>query len=201
MNIISIILVTIGCLIGLLLLIAIFSKKEYTVIREIEIANTKCNVFDYIRYLKNQDNYSKWVMMDPSMKKQFKGKDGTVGFVYGWDGNKKAGAGEQEIKSITEGKRIEMEIRFTRPIKGVVQTSMETRSISSINSTQEKTSVKWIFSSRFAYPINMMLLFMDMDKLLGKDLELSLNNLRSALEIKDNKYEYHQGLGADRSTI
>lgn len=36
-------------------------------------------------------------MTDPNMRKNFKGTDGTVGFCYAWDGNKKAGKGEQEI--------------------------------------------------------------------------------------------------------
>ena len=43
-------------------------------------------------------------MVDPNMKKEFKGTDGTTGFIYGWNGNKKAGEGEQEIKNMVAGK-------------------------------------------------------------------------------------------------
>lgn len=38
-------------------------------------------------------------MLDPNMEKEFKGTDGTVGFIYGWNGNKEGGEGEQEIKA------------------------------------------------------------------------------------------------------
>jgi hypothetical protein len=51
------------------------------------------------------------------MKKEFRGTDGTDGFVYAWDGNKNAGSGEQEIKRITDGDRIDLEIRFARPFR------------------------------------------------------------------------------------
>lgn len=59
--------------------------------------------------------------MDPNMKKDFRGTDGTVGFVYAWDGNKKAGKGEQEIKKITEGERVDVEVRFEKPLKESLQ--------------------------------------------------------------------------------
>ncbi|MDQ3683867.1 MAG: SRPBCC family protein, partial [Bacteroidota bacterium] len=109
MNILTKILIIIGILIAIPLIIALFVKKEYTVERDITINKPKQEVFNYVKYLKNQDNYSKWVRTDPAMKKDFRGTDGTVGFVYAWDGNKKAGKGEQEIKNIMEGERVDVE--------------------------------------------------------------------------------------------
>ncbi len=58
-------------------------------------------------------------MMDPNLKKDFRGTDGTVVFVFAWHGNKQAGEGEQEIKSIREGERLDLEIRFVRPFEGL----------------------------------------------------------------------------------
>lgn len=117
MNILIIILAIIASLIAIILIAALFIKKEYTIEREVAINKPKQEVFSYIRFLKNQDHYSKWVMTDPAMKKEFKGTDGTVGFVYAWDGNKKAGKGEQEIMKITEGERIDIEVRFVKPFE------------------------------------------------------------------------------------
>ncbi len=65
MNILIKILIGIGALITLLLIMALFVKKEYTIEREITINKTKAEVFNYVKHLKNQDNYSKWVMQDP----------------------------------------------------------------------------------------------------------------------------------------
>ena len=177
MNTLLVILVVIAILIALLLIVALFSKKEYTLGREITINKPKQVVFDYVKLLKNQDHYSKWVMMDPNMKKDFKGTDGTVGFIYAWDGNKQAGKGEQEIKQLREGERIDMEIRFERPFKGVAETYMTTE-----NAGGNQTKVKWVFGSKLKYPMNLMLVFMNMDKLLGKDMETSLTTLKGILE-------------------
>src|SRR5437870_2286365 len=44
---------------------ALFIKREYSIKREIVIEQPVARVFDYIKHLKNQDHYSKWVMTDP----------------------------------------------------------------------------------------------------------------------------------------
>jgi hypothetical protein len=171
-----------ACIIALLLIIALFTKKEYAIERAITINKSKQEVFNYIKHLKNQDYYSAWVMMDPNMKKEFKGTDGTAGFVYAWDGNKKAGKGEQEIKGITEGERIEMEVRFIKPFEGKADTYMTTASIAGRDGHADQTNVKWAFASKMKYPMNLLLLFMNMDKILGKDMETSLTRLKNTLE-------------------
>ena len=91
MNIFFAILFVIAGIIALLIIIALFVKKEYSIFRAITINKPRQEVFNYIKYLKNQDLYSKWVMRDPNMKKDFTGTDGTAGFIYAWEGNKQAG--------------------------------------------------------------------------------------------------------------
>ena len=171
----KIILLVVAILIAIPLIIALFVKKEYVVEREVTINKPKQEVFDYVKYLKNQDNYSKWVRMDSNMKKDFKGTDGTVGFVYAWDGNKNAGKGEQEIKNITEGERVDVEVRFEKPFEGIATTPIVTEAVS-----ENQTKVKWAMNGKSKYPLNFMNLFMD--GMLGKDLETSLTTLKGILE-------------------
>ena len=177
MNLLLIILGIIAGIIALLLILALFTKKGYSIHREIVIHKPKQDVFDYVRFIKNQDYYNKWVMMDPNMKKKFKGTDGTVGFIYGWNGNKQAGEGEQEIKTLKDGERVDTEIRFVRPFAAVGYADLVLTS-----APGNQTHVRWGMSSSMKYPMNVMMLFMDMDKLLGKDLETSLNTLKGILE-------------------
>jgi hypothetical protein len=88
-------------------------------------------VFDYVRLLNNQDNFSKWATMDPAMKKSFSGTDGTVGFVSAWESKKKdVGKGEQEIIKITEGQRIDYELRFKEPFEATDLAYITTEPIS-----------------------------------------------------------------------
>ena len=113
MKIVIIILISVAALITLLLIIALFIKKEYVIKREIVINKSSEEVYKYIKFLRNQENYSKWVMADPGMKKEFTGTDGNTGFVYAWDSeNKNVGKGEQEIIRLAEGERVDSEIRF-----------------------------------------------------------------------------------------
>lgn len=82
-------------------------------------------------------------MMNPDMKREFTGIDGTVGFIA-WNGNKQAGEGEQEIKAIDEGKSIEMEIRFVRPMAEIAHAKMTTESL-----TDNQTKVIWTTAKRY----------------------------------------------------
>ena len=119
MSILLTIISVIAGLIILLLLIAMFIKKEYTIEREISISQPVQQVFNYIKYLKNQDAYSVWNQLDPAMQKTYTGTDGTVGFTYAWDSaNKQAGKGEQQITSIKDGERIDMALHFIKPFEG-----------------------------------------------------------------------------------
>jgi uncharacterized protein YndB with AHSA1/START domain len=178
MKILKIVLIGIAAIIALALIVAAFTKKDYAVVREITINKPKQEVFDYVKFLKNQDNYSKWAMMDPNMKKTYTGTDGTVGFVSAWDSQEKnVGAGEQEIKGITNGERIDFELRFKRPFEATDYAYMTTE-----DAGNNQTKVKWGFNGKMKYPMNLMLLCMDMDKMLGKDLDTGLSNLKSILE-------------------
>ncbi|MES2587846.1 MAG: SRPBCC family protein [Bacteroidota bacterium] len=178
MYILITVLVIIFGLIALLLLIGLFSKSGYEIHREIVINKGNKEVFDYIKHIKNQDLFSKWVMTDPGMKKTYTGNDGEVGFIYAWDSlMKEAGKGEQEIKNIIEGEILDLEVRFEKPFKAVAKTPFWCESLS-----ENQTKVKWGMQSKMPYPMNVILLFMNMEKILGKDLDISLNNLKRILE-------------------
>ena len=113
--------------------------------------------------------------MKQFMKKKFNGTDGTVGFKYEWKGNKKAGEGEQEITNLVEGKKLETEIRFVRPFPSVAKANMMTESISA-----NQTKVGWRNSGEMKYPMNVMVSMVE--KMLAKDMNESLNNLKRILE-------------------
>ena len=88
---------------ALLLLLAAIAPKNYNVSRSIEIKRPKGVVFEYLKFLKNQDEWSPWAKRDPNMEKKFTGTDGEVGGINYWKGNKQVGEGEQEITKIDFG--------------------------------------------------------------------------------------------------
>ena len=119
-------------------------------------------------------------MIDPAKHMTYRGIDGTVGFAAAWDSDmKQAGKGEQTIVKIQENKRIDIRVEFIRPFAGVADTFIATQTVSEM-----ATTVIWHFDSKMAFPMNAMLLFVSMDKMLGNDMEISLNNLKKVLEKK-----------------
>lgn len=178
MKIIKGIVIVIVSLIGLVLVVALFVKKEYVVEKQIVINKSKQEVYNYVLLLKNQNNFSKWATSDPAMEKTFKGVDGTVGFVSVWKSKvKNVGAGEQEIVKIDPGKRIDYELRFKEPME---DTNMAHMTVDSISPNQ--TLVKWGFDGVMTYPTNVTLLFLDFDKMIGGDFEFGLKKLKEILE-------------------
>lgn len=162
----------------ILLITALFVNQDYDVERSITINRPSQEVFDYVKYLKNQDNFSKWANMDPKMKKSYKGTDGEPGFVSAWDSeDKNVGKGEQEIMSIQEGIRIDYELRFIEPFESTENAYILTNAI---DSTQ--TEVVWGFNGSMAYPMNLMLLFMNFEEMIGSDLQTGLENLKKEME-------------------
>ena len=178
MRILKKILIALAIIIAIPLIVALFVKKDYAVEKEIVINAPKAEVFEYIKFLKNQDNYSKWNKIDPNMKKTYTGTDGTVGFISAWESkNENVGVGEQEILKITEGERIDTKLRFKAPFEAQDDAYMITE-----DAENNQTKVKWGFKGAFPYPMNLMLLVMDMEEMLGKDMQDGLNNLKGLME-------------------
>jgi hypothetical protein len=172
------IIIALGGIIVLLLAIGIFVKKDYSVAREVVINKSKSFVFNYLRLLKNQSNFNVWSSLDPAMKTEYRGTDGHEGFVSAWDSdNKNVGKGEQEILKIVDGERIDYELRFLKPFK-----STSWAFITTASAEGNKTLVHWEFNGKMKYPTNLTLLFMNMEKLVGKDLATGLDNLKNILE-------------------
>jgi hypothetical protein len=175
MNILITILLAIAGIIALLFIIALFMKKEHYVRREIIINAPRQKVFDYIKLLKNQDEFNEHAMVAPDRKREFKGTDGTVGYIYSWSGDKNAGVGEKEIKNIIEGEKIETEIRFVKPMSVTASVIMETAALS-----DNQTKVYWSNAGTLNYPVNLLIPMMQ--KSVAKGMDSSLLTLKNILE-------------------
>ncbi|MBK9590389.1 MAG: SRPBCC family protein [Crocinitomicaceae bacterium] len=125
------ILIIVGSLIALILIVALLMPKEYTISSSINIKRSQADVFNYVVNLRNQQYFSKWVMADPNAELTYKGTDGTVGFIAGWNSkDKNVGVGEQEITSIIPGERYDVELRFVKPFKATNHAFTTVKSIS-----------------------------------------------------------------------
>lgn len=172
------ILVIILCIVALPFVIALFTNKQFKLEREIIINKPKQEVFDYVKHLKNQDHFAVWNTLDPNMKREYTGTDGTVGFVSAWQSDhKQVGHGKQTITAIKEGEEVDMQIHFLKPWDNVANAYFKTESAG-----DNQTKVKWGMYNDVKYPMKVMRLFMNMEKMIGKDFDKGLAKLKEVLE-------------------
>ena len=62
------ILIVVAIIIAVPLLLALIMEKKYTITSEVVINTSKNAVFNYIKFIKNQAYYSKWVMADANVE-------------------------------------------------------------------------------------------------------------------------------------
>lgn len=171
------VLIVIAALIVLLLFISLIAPKEFSIEREVTINCPKDEVFQRVRSLESQQEWSVWGELDPNAEYTYSGEDGTVGSIQAWEGNKDIGKGEQEITGITEGERIDFEIRFIEPFKSTGDLYITTEAVG-----ESETLVKWGMEGKVPVPMNLFMLFSNMNKTLGTDLEKGLQNLKMIIE-------------------
>lgn len=169
-------------LIGAIVLLALpfaaaaFVPQSFTVEREVTINRPRREVFDYLKHLKNQEQWSKWARLDPAAKRSYRGTDGTVGFVAAWEsGRPEVGVGEQEIKAIRDGERLDVEIRISQPCQAANPAYTLTESVS-----EGVTRVKSVYLGKMNYPLN--LLCLSVQEKIGQDMAEGLSTLKGVLE-------------------
>ena len=165
-------------LIAQMLLIGIFSRKDFLVEREITINRSSAEVFEFLRYQENQIHYNPWLIKYSISKLEHTGKDGQVGFRHEWNSsNTEVGSGVESITNITNGKRIDIELHFMSPIDRWSHAWLTT---DSLNANQ--TKVKWGFSGTIKYPLNVVLVFINMQRQIGNELSEGLDLMKKYLE-------------------
>lgn len=176
-KILMILLYSMLTIVALILIIALFTKKDYTIKKEITINQPDSAVYEHLRFLKNHKQFNAWFLKDPNMKETSKNTDGQIGYILSYEGNKDLGSGKQEIKGLEKNKKVDIELTFLKPLKSISKTPYVLESIG-----QSQTNVKWTMQGQMNYPLNFALLFINMDSFLGEDVQKSLENLKSNLE-------------------
>jgi Na+-transporting methylmalonyl-CoA/oxaloacetate decarboxylase gamma subunit len=169
--------IALAILLLILLVAVIAAPTQFSAERSVEIDRPADEVFEFVKYLRNQNKYSVWGALDPDMVMEYRGTDGTVGFVSAWAGNEEAGRGEQEITGIQEGERIDYELRFYEPFESTSYAFKTTEALS-----ESRTRVTWGMYGEIPRPLNLLMLFMNLEEAIGEDYQTGLNNLKTLLE-------------------
>jgi Polyketide cyclase / dehydrase and lipid transport len=118
--------------------------------------------------------WSPWENVDPTLKRTYSGEDSGVGAHYEWSG-KKVGAGTMHIDEAVEPNKINIDLRFTKPMKAINPT------VFTFTPEGGGTRVTWTMTGENKGLGRVFALFMNMDKLVGKDFEKGLAGLTNAV--------------------
>lgn len=171
-----VIIAVIALLVVVIVVLAVIAPKRATVERSIVVNVSPEKAFEYLRSLKNFETWSPWGKRDPDMQRGVRGTDGELGSVAWWKGNKQVGEGEQEVIKLESPSHVGMELRFVKPFKATNEAWFK------LAPAGKGTQVSWGFHADFKPPMNIMMMFMNMDKAIGKDYEEGLASLKKNLE-------------------
>lgn len=149
---------------------------SFRVERSAQIAAVPDRIFSLIDDFHAWPRWSPWEKLDPAMTRSHSGNPRGVGAVYGWSGNKKVGQGRMEITEAERPTRIGIDLEFMAPWKARNRTEFLLRP------TDGGTSVSWIMTGSSPFMFRLMGLFMNMDRMIGKDFEAGLASLKTAAE-------------------
>ena len=119
--------------------------------------------------------WSPWEKLDPAMQRTYGGPTRGVGATYAWDGNQKAGAGSMQITR-SDDQGVAMSLDFTRPMRATNVTEF------ALTPVDGGTDVVWTMNGSNNLTGKLFGVFVDMDKLVGRDFEAGLASLKAVSE-------------------
>jgi uncharacterized protein YndB with AHSA1/START domain len=168
---IVIVVVVIGVLVA-----AAMRPGSFAVRRSAEMRAPAAAIYPLIADFREWPRWSPWETLDPNMKRTLSGAPSGTGAVYAWEGSSKVGAGRMEIRDVAPPSKVVIQLDFIKPFEGHNVTEF------ALVPKGESTDVQWTMRGPATFMMKLMGLFMNMDKMIGRDFERGLSNLRAAVE-------------------
>ena len=169
----------------LLLFVAVVATRPaaYHVERKLEVAAPADLVFGVLNDLHQFAGVfvlfgSPLEKQDPNMQKTFEGPAAGVGQSYAWSGNKEVGKGKMTIEESVPGQKVGMKLEFVEPMKSTATCAL------TLAGTPTSSFVTWSMDGNHNFIGKALGLFMDMDNMLGTDIEQGLARLKTVAEGK-----------------
>jgi len=144
---------------------------DFRIERSAQIDAPRDVIFSIINDLHQWSQWSPYDKRDPNMKKTHEGPSSGPGAIYTWNGNNQVGEGRLTIVKSKPGELVSMKLEFSRPFKCSNEVNFK------LALSEGGTRVSWIMDGKNNFMAKAMSLFMNMDKMAGKDFEQGLVNL------------------------
>ena len=171
-----IIFIVVAAAIAGLLLFAASRPDEFTVTRSLRMAAPPEKLFPLVNDFHGFNQWNPYLAKDPALKGSYSGPAAGPGAVYAWSGNKDVGQGSMEVTGQTPPTQVLMRLVFVEPFA--------TTSTAEFNLQPQAggTEVTWSMRGKHIFIGKLMSVFVDMDKMIGRDFETGLANLRALAE-------------------
>ncbi len=158
--------------------LAVASTKPdvFRVERSATINASPERIFPLISDFHNFGRWSPWEQLDPQMQRSITDPSSGVGAAYAWSGNAKAGTGRMEILEATPSSRVVMKLDFIKPFEA------HNTAEYTLHTEGESTRVTWALHGPAPFVSKLMQVFFTMDKMVGKDFELGLAQMKAIAE-------------------
>jgi hypothetical protein len=158
------------------LALAATKPDTFQVERSVSINAPPEKIFPLIDDLHNWTAWSPWEKKDPAMKRTYSGAARGKGAAYAWEGNKDVGMGRMEIAEASPTSKVTINLDFVKPFEAhnIVDFTLEPKG--------GTTNVTWAMHGPSPFFSKVLHVFLSMDKMVGKDFEAGLANLKAAAE-------------------
>ena len=158
------------------LIFAATKPDTFAVQRSTSIKAPPDRIFPLINDFKRWDAWSPWEKKDPAMKRSYGPTTSGKGAHYAWEGNNDVGQGSMDITESVPPSKVALKLDFVKPFEGhnVVEFTQVPRG--------ESTDVTWSMSGPAPFMSKVMQVFVNMDRMIGKDFEAGLASLKAAAE-------------------
>ncbi len=159
-----------------LLAFALTKPDRFRVQRATEIRAPADRIFPLINDFRNWTQWSPYENRDPGLKRTYSGAASGTGAAYEWEGNKDVGKGEMKIIETVPPSKVAIDLHFITPFEA------HNTAIFTLAPEGERTQVVWAMEGRNNFMSKLMGLFVNMDKMIGKDFETGLATLKTVAE-------------------
>jgi Polyketide cyclase / dehydrase and lipid transport len=180
-------LTLLGIILLLIILIALAAfvyaqnrPDDFRIQRMTEIDAHPDVIFPLLDDFRRWAEWSPWEGKDPAMKRTYVGAPAGQGAVYAWRGNRAVGAGRMEIVETSPPLRLLIALHFLKPFEARHKAEFLLEPAGS--ATRNATRVTWAMHGRANPVMKTMGLFMNMDRMVGRDFETGLANLKRVSE-------------------
>jgi Polyketide cyclase / dehydrase and lipid transport len=175
-EIIAIVAIVIAIAIAVVLMLAAGKPDTFSVQRAAAIRAPAGKIFPLIDDFHQWATWSPYEARDPAMKRSYSGAPSGKGAAYGWEGNKNVGAGRMEILDSSAPAKIIIKLDFFKPFEGHNTAEF------TLLPQGDATDVTWMMHGPAPFISRLMQVFMNIDRMIGKDFEIGLANLKRLTE-------------------